>query len=87
MSDPLLFFPVFYIIKESIQQQTFLAIKDAMRKYGENYWRDWRNSWIVWLPGHAITYGVMPMYLRIPWMACLSFFYMCILSVTRGGGD
>ena len=41
---------------------------------------------MVWFPGHTITYAVMAPHRRIPWMAFLSFFYMCILSFTRGGG-
>ena len=33
-----------------------------------------------------VPYAVMAPHRRIPWMAFLSFFYMCILSFTRGGG-
>ena len=45
---------------------------------------DIRNSWMVWIPGHIVTYGVMPPAFRLPWMSCLSFGYVGLLSVTRG---
>ena len=48
------------------------------------YMLDWCNTWMVWFPGHAVTYGLMRPHQRIPWMAFLSFFYMCVLSITRG---
>ena len=85
LSDPLLFFPCFYMFQTLLEQRE-LAIGSAMKRYSQNCWSDWRNSWMVWFPGHTITYAVMAPHRRIPWMAFLSFFYMCILSFTRGGG-
>lgn len=85
LSDPLLFFPCFYTFQTFLEQRE-LAIGSAMGRYSQNCWSDWRNSWMVWFPGHTITYAVMAPHRRIPWMAFLSFFYMCILSFTRGGG-
>ena len=87
LSDPLLFMPTFYIFKEFMVQGTltWAVVKAALLGYQANALLDWRNSWMIWFPGHAVTYGVMPLHKRIPWMAFLSFFYMCILSLTRGG--
>jgi hypothetical protein len=86
LSDPLLFMPTFYIFKETMTtgHLGWATIKAALMAYQANCVWDWRNSWMVWFPGHAVTYGVMPKHQRIPWMAFLSFFYMCILSITRG---
>ena len=85
LSDPLLFMPTFYIFKEAmVSGLTFGTIKAALLGYKANCLLDWRNSWMVWFPGHAVTYGVMPAHKRIPWMAFLSFFYMVVLSLTRG---
>ena len=39
---------------------------------------------MVWIPGHIVTYGVMPPAFRLPWMSFLSFGYVGLLSVTRG---
>jgi Mpv17 / PMP22 family len=87
LADPLFFMPTFYIFKEVMATGSLgmATVKAALLGYKANCLLDWRNSWMVWFPGHAVTYGVMPSHKRIPWMAFLSFFYMCVLSITRGG--
>jgi Mpv17 / PMP22 family len=94
VSDPFLFLPAFYLFKRAFQFDAGVGfssfplwriLREAGVAYKANAWRDVRNSWLVWFPGHAVTYGIMPEHQRIPWMAFLSFFYMCILSLTRGG--
>jgi hypothetical protein len=87
ISDPLLFFPVFYIFQESIQQGSLdiKTVRLALSRYLANAILDLRNAWLIWIPGHIVTYGVMPPHKRIPWMSSLSFFYMIVLSATRGG--
>ena len=86
LSDPILFMPTFYIFQQTLASGslTWSTIQTALWAYKGNCLVDWRNSWMVWFPGHAVTYGIMPKHKRIPWMAFLSFFYMCILSITRG---
>ena len=93
LSDPLFFMPTFYIFQQamttgmagaSLTSSITTIVSTALSSYKANCLIDWRNSWMVWFPGHAVTYGVMPSHKRIPWMAFLSFFYMCILSITRG---
>jgi hypothetical protein len=39
---------------------------------------------MLWIPGHVVTYGMMPPAFRLPWMSILSFGYVGVLSVTRG---
>ncbi|KAG7369846.1 Mpv17 / PMP22 family protein [Nitzschia inconspicua] len=88
ISDPFLFLPVFYVFKQFLADGGILSlsvIKAAIVTYKTNAFIDLRNSWLVWFPGHAVTYGVMPAHKRIPWMAFLSLFYMMVLSLTRGG--
>ena len=86
LSDPLFFMPTFYIFRETLAQGAiaWATVKAALLGYKANCLLDWRNSWMVWFPGHAVTYGVMKPHQRIPWMACLGFIYMTVLSVTRG---
>lgn len=88
ISDPFLFLPVFYVFKQFLADGGNMSlgiIKAAISTYKANALVDLRNSWMVWFPGHAVTYGVMPQHKRIPWMAFLSLFYMIVLSLTRGG--
>jgi Mpv17 / PMP22 family len=97
VSDPLLFMPTFYIFHQFMMTtgggtgnagaaSVAATVQAALLSYKANCVMDWRNSWMIWFPGHAVTYGVLPPHQRIPWMAFLSFFYMCVLSYTRGGG-
>jgi protein Mpv17 len=93
ISDPVFFFPAFYTLRETLTKpsQALAApqtvVYAALSKYRGRFLEDWRNTWMVWFPGHAVTYGVMPIHLRMPWVATLSFGYLCILSYTRGDRD
>jgi len=90
ISDPVFFFPTFYTMRTVLANphdalhSPYSVVSTALSLYKERCFEDWRNSWVIWIPGHMITYGVMPMHLRMPWVASLSFSYMCILSYTRG---
>jgi hypothetical protein len=94
LSDPFLFLPVFYVFKQLLIVLTTPSegvssissiVHAAIQTYKANAVADLRNSWLVWFPGHAITYGVMPKHKRLPWMSFLGLFYMIVLSLTRGG--
>ena len=87
--DPVLFFPVFYSLREMLATGELGAhtVTAALAKYRENVFEDLRNSWGVWFPCHAVTYGLMPLHLRMPWVACVSFGYVGLLSFTRGDFD
>mmetsp|Transcript_13056 Transcript_13056/g.42563 ORF Transcript_13056/g.42563 Transcript_13056/m.42563 type:complete len:185 (-) Transcript_13056:609-1163(-) len=83
--DPCFFFPTFYSLKEALANgPSATTVSTALSKYRANYWPDWVNSWTVWLPGHCVTYGLMPLHWRMPWVAAVSFGYVCLLSKTRG---
>ena len=59
-------------------------VRRALMKYRSNCIEDIRNTWLVWVPGHLVTYGLLPPQFRLPWMSVLSFGYVGLLSVTRG---
>ena len=87
--DPLCFFPCFYTLNEALARypQEALSLDTvhaALSKYYANCLLDWRNSWGVWLPGHAVTFGLLPPHLRMPWISAASFGYVSLLSFTRG---
>lgn len=92
IADPVFFFPCFYTLKEALaryaQCSTDILSLDTLRaafsKYSDNCLADWRNTWATWIPGHCMTYGVLPMHLRMPWVAAMSFGYLSLLSFTRG---
>ena len=89
--DPVFFFPTFYTFREILNVPSFAdvdpvpCISRALSKYGENFLADWRNSWVIWIPAHCVTYGYVPPHLRMPWIALVSFGYVCVLSVSAKG--
>lgn len=38
----------------------------------------------VWLPANVLTFGVIPVHWRVPWLASVSFMWTLYLSHTRG---
>lgn len=87
ISDPVFFFPVFYTIREAFAAHSAdvtVLVPAALAKYAQNYRTDWTMSWCAWVPGHCVTYFLMPIHLRVPWVATASFFYVCLLSYMRG---
>ena len=56
----------------------------AMNKYIGNVIEDMRDQLSIFLPGALINFGLMPMWLRTPWVAGVSFVYTLVLSAKRG---
>ena len=89
IADPCFFFPTFYSFREIVNKGFVdsACFTDGLSAYRRNYWTDWKNSWSIWIPGYAITYGLCPVHLRMPWIASVSFGYVALLSFTRGSKD
>lgn len=83
---PLLYFPVFYSIKEIVTSDAPDLYK-AIGKYRENMTEDLQALWKVWVPSTFLNFAFMPMWARIPWVASTSLIWTCILSAMRGSSD
>jgi len=83
---PVCYFPVFYYFQQGINTREwgFTAFKRAMEVYGENFTADLPRLWAFWFPAQSVTFGLMPMHLRLPWVAFISFFFTACLSWWRG---
>eukprot|EP00618_Florenciella_parvula_P019672 CAMPEP_0119495642 /NCGR_PEP_ID=MMETSP1344-20130328/19203_1 /TAXON_ID=236787 /ORGANISM="Florenciella parvula, Strain CCMP2471" /LENGTH=216 /DNA_ID=CAMNT_0007531241 /DNA_START=200 /DNA_END=850 /DNA_ORIENTATION=+ len=84
--DPVFLFPAFYTAKELINnssQSPAVCMSQGLSNYQENYKQDWINSWMIWVPGHVVTANLSA-HLKVPWVAAVSFGYVCMLSATRG---
>lgn len=86
---PFIYFPVFYFVRTSINEravtkETLLSVRQT---YKNNVFDDLKRYWTIWTPGIAITFGIMPLHLRLPFIAALSFFWVCILSYYHGQYD
>ena len=86
---PFLYFPCFYWTKVMVMEglgPTESATK-AMTMYSENYSEDLAALWKIWVPATLINFGFSPMWFRIPFVACTSMIWTCILSAMRGSAD
>ena len=83
---PLIYFPVFYCFKESIQGESpdvLTTIPNGLSKYATNAVEDNLSMWALWIPGDIIVYSV-PIWMRLPLNHGLSFIWTCYLSFLRG---
>jgi hypothetical protein len=42
------------------------------------------QCWKLWVPMQAINFSIMPVHMRVPFAAGVSFVWSCILSALRG---
>lgn len=81
---PLMYFPAFYCTKEFVIQKE-PDLKRCLADYRRNMSEDLHALWKIWVPATAINFAFMPMHARIPFVACVSLLWTCILSTMRGG--
>lgn len=81
INNPLLYFPIFYSIKEYIEEGSF---ENGMEKYKKNMYSDLTAIWMVWVPAQFINFAFSPIWLRVPFVACVSALWTGIVSVRRG---
>ena len=75
-----IYFPIYYLYKDSIDNQMISLNKIYKKYFCNSIKKDMFDATIVWYPTHLITFSVMPLHLRVPWMTFVSFFWTMILS-------
>ncbi|KAK3245740.1 hypothetical protein CYMTET_44709 [Cymbomonas tetramitiformis] len=90
-----IYFPVFYVFKEILQQRSEIGDEDetsrspadvifgGLSAYQVNAVQDNLAIWALWVPGDFVVYAV-PIWLRLPLNHGVSFVWTCILSALRG---
>lgn len=81
INNPLLYFPTFYVLKEHIEGGPW---QDGLMKYKKNWKEDVVAIWKVWIPAQLFNFAFCPMWLRVPFVACLSAAWTSYVSITRG---
>ena len=90
IKGPFCYWPSFYFVrtlineKLDINEKTLISVKTT---YKANIVHDLKAYWSIWIPAQCITFGIMPIHLRLPFIATLSFFWCCILSSMHGSYD
>lgn len=81
-----IYFPTFYIFK-SIVYDGF-SINNCKNSVNTYIYKNWKQDMIsairVWIPVNIITFGIIPPYLRVPWVSAVSFVWIVMLSMLRG---
>merc|ERR1712217_190045 len=78
---PFMLFPAFYQVKEFIEGGT---PQEAWAKFRANQWEDLKICWATWIPAFLFNFSFCPMWMRVPFVAIVSFFFTCVLSAKRG---
>jgi glycine cleavage system regulatory protein len=84
LHHPFLYFPVFYMLKTTVQGGTPW---DGLTRYSSNVKEDLLALWKVWVPATILNFTFSPMWLRIPFVATTSLLWTCILSAMRGASE
>ena len=84
---PMMYFPAYYTIKESIFGDSWSPITWAttgLTKYYKNFYDDFTAMAKLWGPSDCVQF-VLPLHLRMPFRHAVSFFWTSYVSFTRGG--
>jgi len=86
----LIYFPVFYMIKELVQGDRYLSLHARLQIGLHKYWRnivhDNLASLALWIPAGIFIFAA-PMFLRMPLEHGVSFGWTMFMSATRGSAD
>eukprot|EP00931_Biecheleriopsis_adriatica_P063244 TRINITY_DN38255_c0_g1_i1.p1 TRINITY_DN38255_c0_g1~~TRINITY_DN38255_c0_g1_i1.p1 ORF type:complete len:210 (-),score=40.91 TRINITY_DN38255_c0_g1_i1:44-673(-) len=81
---PFVLFPAFYQVKEFIEGGT---PAEAFRKFRKNWAEDLKLCWAVWVPAFLVNFSVCPTWMRVPFVAAVSFGFTIALSCLRGAPE
>ncbi|GLI62624.1 hypothetical protein VaNZ11_005288 [Volvox africanus] len=81
---PLLYFPCFYTLKGMVEGR---PISESMADYSEHLWDNCKALWMIWVPAQMVNFTVVPLHLRIPFVAGVSFAWTVVISCMRGALD
>ena len=86
IKHPVLYWPTFYFLQTFINERkmNITMIESVVNTYKNNIVSDMKALWSVWIPAQCITFGIMPLHLRLPFIAAISFFWCCLLSFMHG---
>jgi protein Mpv17 len=86
VDSPLLCLPAAYLTKAAILRYSF---KDAMSRYVNDIKTNGllTKYWALWTPVMCLTFTIVPEHFRITFVACVSFFWLIILSTISARGD
>ena len=84
--SPFVCLPVAYLVKSVIFQYT---VGEALARYKDDVMKNGLlvKYWSLWGPVQCLTFGVVPVHLRIAFIAVISFFWLIIFSSVSAKGQ
>ena len=79
---PLSAIPCFYYFKGLGEGEPLAASAAALRQHWQS---DVLACWAFWLPADALSFGLLPLHMQVPFAAAVSFAYTAFVSYRRGG--
>lgn len=84
LHTPLMYYPAFYSIKSYLDGKT---VANTMTTYNANIQSDMVAMWKIWLPAQMTNFMFIPLHMRMPFIASVSFGWTIVLSMMRGGNS
>ena len=78
---PFVLFPAFYLVKETVEGGT---VAQGLAKCKANWAADCVVTWRVWVPVFIVNFSLCPLWLRVPFVAAVSFGFTMFWSFLRG---
>eukprot|EP00747_Dinoflagellata_sp_TGD_P214431 gnl/TRDRNA2_/TRDRNA2_87290_c0_seq1.p1 gnl/TRDRNA2_/TRDRNA2_87290_c0~~gnl/TRDRNA2_/TRDRNA2_87290_c0_seq1.p1 ORF type:complete len:457 (-),score=71.99 gnl/TRDRNA2_/TRDRNA2_87290_c0_seq1:47-1417(-) len=87
MCIPFFSLPVFYLCNEVVQVGGTDSASGAYKKWKNNFIEDNTGNALLWCPATFINFFLMPLHLRVPFSASVSFIWCMGMSYFRGVGQ
>lgn len=80
------YYPLFYVVQSCVMHARFdlPTATEGFERCKMNWTTDMVNCWKLWVPMQFINFSLMPVHMRVPFAACVSFVWSGILSALRG---
>ena len=88
--SPLIYMPMFYCVKAVVYKGEISKglIHSTLNKYFfVNMKDDVLSLWKFWIPANILTFTVIPLHLRVPYLTFISLVWTSYLSYLRGEND
>eukprot|EP00798_Chlamydomonas_sp_ICE-L_P016038 gene16038-22176_t len=81
---PLMYFPCFYALQGTIEGRPLL---ESVKRSQDDMWVNLQALWKVWVPCQLVNFAIVPIHLRVPYVAAVSAIWCVVLSTMRGTMD
>jgi len=83
--SPFLAIPLVYLFKAVMFNYSF---REGLERYVHDAKRDLLiTCWVFWIPAQCLTFSIVPQQWRISFVALVSFFWLCAVSIISGRAD